>query len=1038
MPPIGRLGTISEDNPGGAQNQSNKHHGDYMFDTQWTGKDDQMNQVREIIKKTGMIPNERVDDEVAWFYDNLGIEDRFFTQNNPEKLADFVHSVYGSKIVAHAQHGDALEIQLEAEIEGGNAIYVCNSRPGVSVAAGPQYEQKIDAKYLNREVGDVFRVETYRSAGSISWDRPEQQVRCYFVEKCVFEHENVSETETDMKLIAEKSFLERATEKTIEMYSELMRKAVHRTGPVTFMSPTPDPQEIRCVIAFRRGGVTHFFSTLSDLYHFYDMYSTRKYVEQFANGMVVVSIYLRQVPNSSMPSIDRCMHQLLKEVSLLYLLPVSQLHRFFLSKELSVRETSYAYAGWRFAEHFLNRLGPEYSVLKEMLEGTRDDRNAALLNRIKTRLRLDTFTSRYIMGVIESYPHLIKILYNHFAFEHRVAIGDSSTKRYGTGKSLVKTMSAVELEEAERLSTQEISELIKRTVNNSNEVQIFECLLTFNKHILKTNFFQPTKVALSFRLDPSFLPEIEYPRKPYGVFFVLGHEFRGFHVRFGDVARGGIRIIRSINSEVYSRNVASMFDENYNLAHTQQLKNKDIPEGGSKGTILLDVAYQDHAVKAFKKYVDAILDLLLVGQSPGIKDTLVDRHQKEEILFFGPDEGTADLMNWASNHARKRGAPFWKAFTTGKSREFGGIPHDMYGMTTRSVHQYVLGVLEKENIAEETATKIQTGGPDGDLGSNEIKISKDKTIAVVDGSGVLFDPEGINRPELLRLATSRIMVDSFDATKLGPSGFRVLVSDRDVVLPDGTVIQNGMNFRNNFHVSKYAKATLFVPCGGRPESININNVGDLLGNEENNNTPNFKYIVEGANLFITQIARFKLEKAGVVVFKDASANKGGVTSSSLEVFSGLALSDEEHSKHMCVNESGEVPQFYQDYVKAVQNFIEENARLEFECIWREHERTGKSRIEIADTLSLSITTMRMQLMQSKLWEDKSLRSKVLSAYCPNVLLDLVGLDNIIKRVPNNYLKAIFSAFLASRFVYKYGLETSPFSFYEYVSTYMNA
>jgi hypothetical protein len=45
------------------------------------------------------------------------------------------------------------------------------------------------------------------------------------------------------------------------------------------------------------------------------------------------------------------------------------------------------------------------------------------------------------------------------------------------------------------------------------------------------------------------------------------------------------------------------------------------------GTILLDVAFQNHAVEAFKKYVDAMLDLLLVGQSPGIKDTLVDRHQ---------------------------------------------------------------------------------------------------------------------------------------------------------------------------------------------------------------------------------------------------------------------------------------------------------------------------------------------------------------------------------------------------------------------------
>jgi hypothetical protein len=46
----------------------------------------------------------------------------------------------------------------------------------------------------------------------------------------------------------------------------------------------------------------------------------------------------------------------------------------FLSKELSVRETSYAYAGWRFAEHFLNRLGPEYSLLKEILEASKDDR----------------------------------------------------------------------------------------------------------------------------------------------------------------------------------------------------------------------------------------------------------------------------------------------------------------------------------------------------------------------------------------------------------------------------------------------------------------------------------------------------------------------------------------------------------------------------------------------------------------------------------------------------------------------------------------
>jgi glutamate dehydrogenase len=69
------------------------------------------------------------------------------------------------------------------------------------------------------------------------------------------------------------------------------------------------------------------------------------------------------------------------------------------------------------------------------------------------------------------------------------------------------------------------------------------------RHVLKTNFYQPTKVALSFRLAPEFLPEVEYPNKPFGMFIVIGNEFRGFHIRFRDVARGGIRIVMSRNKE---------------------------------------------------------------------------------------------------------------------------------------------------------------------------------------------------------------------------------------------------------------------------------------------------------------------------------------------------------------------------------------------------------------------------------------------------------------------------------------------------------
>jgi NAD-specific glutamate dehydrogenase len=52
--------------------------------------------------------------------------------------------------------------------------------------------------------------------------------------------------------------------------------------------------------------------------------------------------------------------------------------------------------------------------------------------------------------------------------------------------------------------------------------------------------------------------------------------------------------------------------------------------------------------RCFEKYVDAVIDLLIPGQSPGIKERLVDHYGKPELLFFGPDEGTADMMDWAA------------------------------------------------------------------------------------------------------------------------------------------------------------------------------------------------------------------------------------------------------------------------------------------------------------------------------------------------------------------------------------------------------
>jgi glutamate dehydrogenase len=145
-----------------------------------------------------------------------------------------------------------------------------------------------------------------------------------------------------------------------------------------------------------------------------------------------------------------------------------------------------------------------------------------------------------------------------------------------------------------------------------------------------------------------------------------------------------------------------------------------------------------------------------------------------------------------------------------------------------------------------------TGGPDGDLGSNEILMGSEKIVGVIDGSGVLYDPEGIEREPLVQLAKSRRMVQSFNGT-LSPNGFLVLVSDENVKLPDGRVVESGLAFRNNFHLNEDVQADFFVPCGGRPESVNLQNVDKMF---KKDGSPRFKYVVEGANLFFSEGARY--------------------------------------------------------------------------------------------------------------------------------------------------------------------------------------
>lgn len=89
----------------------------------------------------------------------------------------------------------------------------------------------------------------------------------------------------------------------------------------------------------------------------------------------------------------------------------------FTGSQLTVQEATYAYAGWIFAQSFLNRLGPAYSALKNILDEN-DSVQAGVLSDIRARFRQETFTRGSILETLQQYPDIIRLAYISFSFKH--------------------------------------------------------------------------------------------------------------------------------------------------------------------------------------------------------------------------------------------------------------------------------------------------------------------------------------------------------------------------------------------------------------------------------------------------------------------------------------------------------------------------------------------------------------------------------------------------------------------------------------------
>ncbi len=561
-----------------------------------------------------------------------------------------------------------------------------------------------------------------------------------------------------------------------------------------------------------------------------------------------------------------------------------------------------------------------------------------------------------------------------------------------------------------RLAAEELEKpLRKRLAEVEDEVarNTLECILRFFRYTLRTNYYLEAPHGLCFRLDPAFLaeqPGFEQQERPYGVYFYHGPYAQGFHVRYREMARGGLRMVRTRSQEQFELESNRLFDEVTKLAYAQQIKNKDIPEGGAKGVLLLGPdADMDRSVKGM---VDAMLDCFLPGENGHTLPLVRDYLGKEEIIYLGPDEHIApEHVTWMVERAARRGYA-WPA-TLMSSKPGAGINHKQYGVTSLGVIVFAEAILQHLGIDpdSEPFSVTFTGGPRGDVAGNAVKLlvsrygANARILTMADGHGAAFDPEGLDHEELLRLVREERPISDFAKEKISAGGFVITAETPE-----------DAKRRNTLHNSVYAD--LFIPSGGRPETINDRNWPDFL---DEDGRPAARAIIEGANIFISSLAREKLQEAGCLIVHGSSANKTGVICSSYEILAGLVMSEKEFLA------------MKKRYVAEVLEILRKRAADEARLMLQEYKRLNGMKPLTTITMELSQEIIKVSdalnsaLCQESpnIAEDPQLRELYLG-YCPKTLVRHYG-EPLLHKVPVRHQYALLAAHAAAHIVYSEGV-----------------
>ncbi len=450
-------------------------------------------------------------------------------------------------------------------------------------------------------------------------------------------------------------------------------------------------------------------------------------------------------------------------------------------------------------------------------------------------------------------------------------------------------------------------------VESLDEDRILRLFVKAVRAAIRTNFYQlddggHPKQLIAIKFASRLLESLPLPKPLYEI-FVYSPRVEGIHMRFGKVARGGIR---------WSDRPQDFRTEILGLAKAQQVKNAVIVPVGAKGGFVPKrlpamigegasrEAVQEEGTAAYKLFVACLLDITdNLVEDHVLPPAHVVRHDDDDpYLVVAADKGTATFSDIANAIARQH--DFWldDAFASGGS---AGYDHKKIGITARGAWEAVKRHFRETDIdiGEAPFRVVGVGDMSGDVFGNAMLLEKTiKLVAAFDHRDIFIDPDPDHERSLaerLRLfALPRSSWQDYDRALISRGGGVFARTLKEIVLSAQARAALAVG-AEKLTPQELMNAILQAPVdllffGGigtfvRASAETNESVGDRANDAIRVTGAQLraKVIGEGANLGMTQRGRVEAALHGVRLNTDAIDNSAGVNTSDVEVNLKIAL-----------------------------------------------------------------------------------------------------------------------------------------------------